>query len=182
MQPQQQQPQRHRRRVWLIGSGIAALVLLGCCATYGALAMSRGAGQQAQVPQATATSTPDDRAASFRTYVQLESTALGTDFDAVAANCTADGVLATCRAKLKTAHDTAVEFLQGLDTHPAPPCLAAAEKSLRAGLTKYARGTTLMLDGLDANSLSLIKAGNTDVTQGATALETAAQSLQTAAC
>lgn len=172
---------------WLIGLTTLFFVLLcGACGTGYMVAIAgntntsasaTSATATAQQPQPTATDTPDPRIADYRAYVRQQLTTLKDDFTAISDLCQSDKSYSTCRDAVLVAHDDVASFLHGLDAHPAPLCMATTDKSLRAALADYKRGTQLVLDGIDQYDVSKIDQGSAAIRKGTTEITAATDAM-----
>jgi hypothetical protein len=75
-----------------------------------------------------------------------------------------------------------VDFISEINQHKAPPCLASADKSLRAALNDFKNGTQKILDGIDDIDPSKIEAGNALITKGANEIRDATTKIEAATC
>lgn len=132
----------------------------------------------------TATATPDTRAATYKAYVLPQLATLKADFTDIGNNCdsNAGGTLSDCRAAMQETHTDVLAFQNGLKTHPAPPCLSAADKHLRTALADYARATQLAMDGIDQYDIGKIDQAGDLITAGNNELGAATDATDSAIC
>lgn len=200
-----QDPPRSNRTKWLIGGGIGCGALLVMCMCVGLLTAILAQGgsstasgdptattQQGQAqkfaptattaPQPTATTNPNAGAGAYATLVQQDSTTLGNDLSSVSDACSSTQDLSTCRAAWVTIRDDSASFLDDLDTHPAPPCMKTADKSLRAGLNDVHAASLEVIDGIDQYDPAKINNGATILTKANGEVNDATSALKNANC
>jgi hypothetical protein len=198
--PQASQGQSNRKKL-LIGGGIgcgALLVLCMCAGMVSAIAalgsspstaqgvQTPGATIQVQTPtttpQPTATLNPNAGAGDYVAVVTVDATLVVGDLTDVGTVCGNGDDLSGCRAALVTARDDGKSFLADLDAHPAPPCLKAADKPLRAALRDIVSAAQEIIDGIDTISTSKIQDGTALIKKATSEIDTATSELKKASC
>ena len=196
----QNQPQSNRKKL-LIGGGIGcgALLVLCMCAgliasagilganstttTGGAPTTSLQASLQTPTSQPTATDTPNPNAGApaYTQTVVSDSTTLSTDLNQVGTQC-GNKDLSACRDALVAVRDDSQSFLDDLDAQTTPPCLAAVDKSLRAGLNDVHAAAVEAIDGIDTIDASKIQAGTDLMNKATTEIDSASSAFEKASC
>jgi hypothetical protein len=195
----QNQPQSNRKKL-LIGGGIGcgALLVLCLCAGLIASAGIRGSNSttsggapttslqssmQTPTPPPTATDTPNPNAGApaYTQTVVSDSTTLSTDLNQVGTQC-GNQSLSACRDALVAVRDDSQSFLDDLDAQPTPPCLAAVDKSLRAGLNDVHAAAVEAIDGIDTIDVSKIQAGTDLMNKATTEIDNASSAFEKASC
>lgn len=195
----QNQPQSNRRKL-LLGSGIGcgALLVLCMCAgliasagilgsssttTGGASTTSLLSSLQTPATQPTATDTPNPNAdaPAYTQTVLGDSTTLSTDLNLVGTQC-GNQSLSACRGALVAVREDSQRFLDDLDAQPTPPCLAAVDKSLRAGLNDVHAAAVEAIDGIDTIDASKIQAGTDLMNKATTEIASASSAFEKASC
>ena len=145
------------------GSLLGVCMLCGLTVAVGS-ALGNVAGTPAEqatattAPTATATPSQAALAAAYTSFVAGGLQPLAADTNAIGNDCGA--------ADVQSCHDDALQFQldiasfqSDLDAHPAPHCLAAADKDLRTGLSYYATAAGDVVDGIDQSDVALLDEG-----------------------
>jgi hypothetical protein len=195
----QHQPQSNRKKL-LIGGGIGCGALLVLCVCAGLIASAGILGSTSTtaggapttslqsslqtptaLPTATDTPNPNAGAPAYTQTVLTDSTTLSTDLNQVGTQC-GNQDLSACRAALVAVRDDSQSFLDDLDAQPTPPCLAAVDTSLRAGLNDVHTAAVEAIDGIDTIDASKIQDGTSLMNKATTEIDSASSAFEKASC
>lgn len=175
-----------------VGVGCGALML--SCLACGSCALvvsamngntSAPTAQATTAPTATTvpTATPDQAtlAAAYAQLIVADIKPLSADSDAISTDC-GNADLSTCRADAVQFQGDIAAMQADIAAHPAPRCLAAVDKDIRAGLLDFADSAAHVIAGIDANDPQQIDEATSSMATGSARFNQATAAIPHAVC